>query len=121
LVDLPISCSTGVKNDKIRIQKKRRGKGANTLNNNQKSTAFNSEQNDEQCDNDGAEDEELQLIIDKICQSQLHKQQTTVANSVEKCIGSNFGLSNNAKSSRIGYHVETDTRKVTSVEDISNP
>jgi hypothetical protein len=119
LVDLPISCSTGVKNDKIRIQKKRRGKGANTLNNNQKSTTFNSEQNDR--DNDGAEDEELQLIIDKICQSQLHKQQTTVANSVEKCIGSNFGLSNNAKSSRIGYHVETDTRKVTSVEDISNP
>ncbi|WJX56844.1 hypothetical protein P8452_42462 [Trifolium repens] len=115
------SVSPGVKNDKIGMQKKRRGKGADTLNNKQKSTAFNSERNGEQCDNNGAEDEELQLIIDKICQSQLHEQQTTVANSVEKYIGSNFGLSNNARSSSIGYHVETDARKVTSVEDISNP
>ncbi|XP_045812785.1 uncharacterized protein LOC123906813 isoform X2 [Trifolium pratense] len=113
--------SPGVKNDKKRIQKKRQGKGADTLNNKQKSTAFNSEQNVEHCDNNGAEDEELQLIIDKICHSQLHKQQATVANNVEKYIGSNFGLSNNARSSSVGYHVETDTRKVISVEDISNP
>ncbi|XP_045812764.1 uncharacterized protein LOC123906808 isoform X3 [Trifolium pratense] len=67
--------SPGVKSDKNRIQKKRRG-------------------------------EELQLIVDKICQSQLHKQQVTNAINTEKYIGSNFGLSNNARSSSVGYHVE---------------
>ncbi|CAJ2647711.1 unnamed protein product [Trifolium pratense] len=43
---------------------------------------------------------------DKICQSQLHKQQVTNAINTEKYIGSNFGLSNNARSSSVGYHVE---------------
>ncbi|WJX56843.1 hypothetical protein P8452_42461 [Trifolium repens] len=115
------SVSPGVKNDKNRIQKKRRGKGIDTLNNQQKSTAFGSEHNEEQCDNNDGEDEELQLIIDKICQSQLHKQQATNAVNVEKYIGSNFGLSDNARLSSVGYHVESDTRKVISVEGISNP
>lgn len=113
------SVSTGVKNDKNRMQKKGRGKGLDPLNKKQKSTALNSEQN-EHCDING-EDEELQLIIDKICQSKLHKQQATDANNVEQLIGSNFGLSNNVRSSSVGYHVEADTRKVTSVEGISNP
>jgi hypothetical protein len=117
----PYFLCTGVKNDKNRIQKKRRGKGIDTLNNQQKSTAFGSEHNDEPCDNNDGEDEELQLIIDKICQSQLHKQQASNAVNVEKYIGSNFGLSDNARLSSIGYHVESDTRKVISVEGISNP
>ncbi|KAK2428420.1 hypothetical protein QL285_026942 [Trifolium repens] len=115
------SVSPGVKNDKNRIQKKRRGKGIDTLNNQQKSTAFGSEHNVEHRDNNDGEDEELQLIIDKICQSQLHKQQATNAVNVEKYIGSNFGLSDNARLSSVGYHVESDTRKVISVEGISNP
>lgn len=113
------SVSTGVKNDKNRMQKKGRGKGVDPLNKKQKSTALNSEQN-EHCDNNG-EDEELQLIIDKVCQSKLHKQEATDANNVEQLIGSNFGLSNNARSSSVGYPVEADTRKVISVEGISNP
>lgn len=92
-----------------------------TLNNKQKSTAFNSEQNDEHCINNDGEDEELQLIVDNICQSHLPKQQATGANNMEKSIGSNFELSNKAGSSSVGYHVETDARKVISVEGVSNP
>lgn len=121
MVYLPISCSTGVKNGKNIAQKKGRGKGVNTLNNKLKSTAFNPEKNDEHCDNNDGEDEELQHIIEKICQSQSHKQQVTDANNVENYIGSSFGLSNNARSPSAGYNVETDTRTVKSVEGISNP
>jgi hypothetical protein len=121
LVELPISCSTGVKNGKNRIQKKGRGKEIDTLNSKQKSTAFNSEQNDEHYTNNVGEDEELEHISEKTIQAQLHKQQATNANNVENYNGSNFGLSHNVRSSSVGYHVEADTRKVISVEGISNP
>ncbi|CAI8587695.1 unnamed protein product [Vicia faba] len=115
------SVSPGVKNGKNITQKKGRGKGVSTLNNKLKSTAFNPEKNDEHYDNNDGEDEELQHIIEKICQSQSHKQQATDANNVENYIGSSFGLSNNARSPSAGYNVETDTRTVKSVEGISNP
>ncbi|XP_058777020.1 uncharacterized protein LOC131651372 isoform X2 [Vicia villosa] len=125
-IDLPLqpvqtSVSLGVKNGGNRIPKKGRGKGVDILNNKQKSTAFNSEQNDEHCINNDGEDGELQLIVDKICRSHLPKQQATGANNMEKSIGSNFELSNKAGSTSVGYHVETDARKVISVEGISNP
>jgi hypothetical protein len=95
--------------------------GVDTLNNKKKSSAFDSEQNEEYFDNNAGVDEELGLITEKLIQPQLHKKQTTNANNVEKYIGSNFGLSDNARLSSVGYHVETDTRKVISVEGISNP
>jgi len=120
-VELPISCSTGVKNDKNRIQRKGRGKEVDTLNSKLKSTAFNSEQYDEHYANNVGEDEELEHISDKTIQAQLHKQQATDANNVEQLIGSNFRLSHNVRSSSVGYHLEADTRKVISVEGISNP
>lgn len=120
MVELPNSCSTGVKNDKNTNKKKGRGKGVDTLTNKQKSTAFNSVQNDEHYANNVGEDEELELITEKMIQPQLHKQQATNANNVEKYIGSNFG-SHNVRSSSVGYNVETDTREVISVEGISNP
>ncbi|XP_058777026.1 uncharacterized protein LOC131651374 isoform X3 [Vicia villosa] len=113
------SVSPGVKNGKNITQNKSQEKGVNTLNNKLKSTAFNPEKNDEHCDNNDGEDEELQHIIEKICQSQSHEQQATDANNVENYIGSSFGLSNNARSPNMGYNVETVTR-VKSVEGISN-
>lgn len=120
MVYLSISCSIGVKNDN-RIQKKGRRKKVNTLNDKQKSTVFNSEQNDVHYDNNNGEDEDLELFPEESIQPQAHMQQATNANNVERYIGSDLGLSNNVRLSSVAYHVENDTRQVISVEGISKP
>lgn len=119
-VDLTISCYTGVKVDQSKIQKKRLVKGFYALDNNQKPTLFNSEQSDEDKDYNDGDNEEMQLIMDEINQQKLPEHEAADANNVEKCIESSFGLSNNVRPSSGGSHVETDRRKVTSLEGISN-
>lgn len=104
-MDLTISCCTGVKNDKNRIQKKGPVKGFDALKNKQKFAPFNSEQNDEDNNYNDGEDEEMQFV--NIYQQQL---QATVANNSEICIEAGGGS-----------HVETDRQKVISLEGASNP
>jgi hypothetical protein len=119
-VDLIISCSTGVQNDDNIVQRKGLVKGIDALNSKQKATAINSEQSEEyNAYSDGEEDEEMQLIK-KIYQRQLLKQQAAIASNVKKCIGDNFGLSNNVRPSSGGSHVETDRQKLISLEGISS-
>ena len=78
-MDLTISCCTGVKNDKNRIQKKGPVKGFDALNNKQKFAPFNSEQNDEDNNYNDGDDEEMQFV--KKFQQQL---QATEANNSKK-------------------------------------
>jgi hypothetical protein len=119
-VVLTISCYTGVKIDKTRIQKKGPVKGFDALNNKQKSAPFNSEQNDEDNNYNDDEDEEMQLIMDEIYQRQLVKKQAADANNAKKCVEANFGLPNNVRPSSGGSHVETDRQKLISLEGISS-
>jgi hypothetical protein len=119
-VVLTISCYTGVKIDKTRIQKKGPVKGFDALNNKQKSAPFNSEQNDEDNNYNDDEDEEMQLIMDEIYQKQLVKKQAADANNAKKCIEASFGLSNSMRPSSRGSHVGTDRRKVIPLEGISS-
>jgi len=104
-VDLTISCCTGVKTDKNRIQKKGPVKGFDALNNKQKFAPFNSEQKDEDNNYNDGEDEEMQFV--KIYQQQL---KTTDENNSKKCIEAGGGS-----------HVETDRQRVISLEAASNP
>jgi hypothetical protein len=119
-VDLIISCSSGVQNDNNRVQRKGWVKEFNALNNKQKAIAVNPEHNDEYNDYSDDEDEEMQLIMEKIYQRQLLKQQAAIANNVKKSIGASFGLSHNVRPSSGGSHLEADRRNVVSVEGISN-
>jgi len=107
-VDLTISCCTGVKNDKNRIQKKGPVKGFDALNNKQKFAPFNSEANDEDNNYNDGEGEEMQFV--KKFQQQLQGIQGTDANNSKKCIEAGGGS-----------HVETDRQKVISLEGTSNP
>jgi len=120
-VDLIISCSTGVQNNNNSVQRKGLVKGFDALNNKQKATAFNSEHNDEYYGFSDGKGEEMQLVMEKIYERQLLKQQAAIANNVTKCIGDRFGLSNNVRPSSGGSHIEADRRKDLSVEGISNP
>ncbi|CAI8587697.1 unnamed protein product [Vicia faba] len=114
------STSLGVKVDQSKIQKKRLVKGFDALDNNRESTPFNSEQSDEDKDYNDGDDEEMQLITDEINQQKLPEHQAADANNMEKCIESSFGFSNHVRPASGGSYVETDRRKVTSLEGIYN-
>jgi hypothetical protein len=62
----------------------------------------------------------MQLIMEKIYQRQLLKQQAAIANNVKKSIGDSFGLSHNVRPSSGGPHLEADRRNVVSLDGISN-